>query len=193
MNSTSEPSDSVRLRPVYRSVSEYFGKVAVIDENGRYTYKNIFAASISLANKLLKSSTSGTLSGERIAFLCNPDVTYIITQWSCWLNDSICVPLCQDHPANVLEYYVEDSKASILVSTKNFETIVRPIAEKFNLSYVLVVPEDLQMGMLENETLENVGDIFSNTNNDALIIYTSGTTGPPKVRNKIMIDVYHTF
>lgn len=181
-----EPSFSVGMRPVYRSAYEYPDKIAVIDDNGRYTYKSVLSASTSLANKLLESVAHDTLFGERIAFLCNQDVAYIIAQWSCWLNGSVCVPLCQDHPPKVLEYYINDAKASLLISTDNFEAVLRPLAENFNIPLVIITPEYLKLSMVENETIENVSDIFSNSTDDGLIIYTSGTTGPPKVTNNII-------
>ncbi|CAF1091046.1 unnamed protein product, partial [Didymodactylos carnosus] len=130
-----------------------------------------------LSNKLLKSIPSGKLKGERIAFLCNQDVSYVLAQWSCWLNHSVCVPLCKDHPAKVLEYYIKDSKASILISTSNFENVLKPLAEKFKIPLIVLNKDDLKM---KNDKIEKDLDIFSNSKEDALILYTSGTTGPPK-------------
>lgn len=181
MLSEQQHSGSVQIRPIYRSIISYSEKVALIDDNGQYTYRDLFAASINLAEKLLKIRVNNSLSGERIAFLCNPDVYYIVAQWSCWLNDSICVPLCQDHPVNVLEYYVEDSKASMLMATENFETKLRPIAEKFQIPFVTISLEDLKKVIINSEISNGMGDIFSSSTNDALMIYTSGTTGRPKV------------
>ncbi|CAF0883453.1 unnamed protein product [Didymodactylos carnosus] len=164
-------------RTVYRSVYDHSDKIAVIDDNGRYSYKNLISASFQLSNKLLKSIPSGKLKGERIAFLCNQDVSYVLAQWSCWLNHSVCVPLCKDHPAKVLEYYIKDSKASILISTSNFENVLKPLAEKFKIPLIVLNKDDLKM---KNDKIEKDLDIFSNSKEDALILYTSGTTGPPK-------------
>lgn len=92
----------------------------------------------------------------------------------------------------MLEYFLNDSDAKVILTTTQFEDIVRPLAEKLSRKYLLFEDHiNLDFKPLgktlfeENEKVEllNVdNDITDETyfNSNAIIIYTSGSTGPPK-------------
>lgn len=105
---------------------------------------------------------------------------------------SIVVPLSQHHPASMLEYFLNDSDAKIILTTTQFEDVVRPLAEKLGRKYLLfedhVTLDFKPLGKTlfeENEQVEllNVDNNVTDEtyfNSNAIIIYTSGSTGPPK-------------
>lgn len=92
----------------------------------------------------------------------------------------------------MLEYFLNDSDAKVILTTAQFEDIVRPLAEKLDQKYLLLedhVTLDFKpIGKTvfeENEKVEllNIDNSISNKqyfDSDAIIIYTSGSTGPPK-------------
>jgi len=92
----------------------------------------------------------------------------------------------------MLEYFLNDSDTKVILTTAQFEDIVRPLAEKLNQKYLLLedhVTLDFKpFGKTvfeENEKIEllSIDNSISDEkyfDSDAIIIYTSGSTGPPK-------------
>jgi acyl-CoA synthetase (AMP-forming)/AMP-acid ligase II len=171
-------------RTVYRSAFDYPDKIAVIDDTGRYSYSHLVSASVQLREKLLSMTDEQTKSKQkRIAFLCNPNASFVVAQWTCWLSRAICVPLCKDHPQSLLDYYIDDAQCSHLIVSPEYEQLLRPLAEKFRIPLIVITDHDIDAGnnkdllkSFEQDKLE----IFSKNTDDALILYTSGTTGKPK-------------
>lgn len=106
----------------------------------------------------------------------------------------LVIPLSPSHPATMLEYFLNDSDAKVILTTAQFEDVVRPLAEKLDQKYLLLedhVTMDFKplgkTSFEENEKLELL-DVDNNISDEkffdlnAIIIYTSGSTGPPKGR-----------
>ena len=176
---------SLSYRTVYRSALDNPDKIAVIDSNGRHSYSNLLSASIQLRDKLLSATDDKQKSAnKRIAFLCNPDASFVVAQWSCWLSRAICIPLSKDHPPALLDYYIDDAKCSHLIVSPEYEKLLRPLAEKFKIPLIIITNKDLELGKTKSNlqtSNQQQFDIFSKSSDDALILYTSGTTGKPKV------------
>ena len=176
---------SIPQRSVYRSALDNPEKTAVIDSTGRYSYSHLLSASVQLRDKLLSVSDDKQKSAsKRIAFLCNPDASFVVAQWTCWLSRAICIPLCKDHPQALLDYYIDDAKCSHLIVSPEYEKLLRPLADKFKIPLIMITGKDLELGKanapLKSSAAQQL-DIFSKSSDDALILYTSGTTGKPKV------------
>lgn len=175
---------SLSYRTVYRSVLDNSDKVAVVDSNGQYTYSHLLSSSVQLRDKLLSvTGEKHKSANKRIAFLCNPDSSFVVAQWACWLSRATCIPLCKDHPEALIDYYIDDAKCSHLIVSPEYEKLLRPLADKYKLPLIIVTNKDIQAGK-SNQVLKSSNqeqfDIFSKSTDDALILYTSGTTGKPK-------------
>ncbi|CAF2786536.1 unnamed protein product [Rotaria sp. Silwood2] len=175
---------SLSCRTVYRSALDNPNKIAVIDSNGRYSYSHLLSASVQLHDKLLSLTDDKQKSAhKRIAFLCNPDASFVVAQWACWLSRAICIPLCKDHPQSLLDYYIDDAKCSHLIVSPEYEQLLRPLADKFKIPLIIITNKDIELGKTKQNiplTNQEQFDIFSKNSDDALILYTSGTTGKPK-------------
>lgn len=182
---------SFSYRTVYRSALDNPNQIAIIDSNGRYSYSHILAASVQLRDKLLSVTDDKQKSAnKRIAFLCNPDASFVVAQWTCWLSRAICIPLCKDHPQALLDYYVDDAKCSHLIVTPEYEKLLRPLAEKYKIPLITITNKDIDISKEKQTSLlsnQQQLDIFSKSTDDALILYTSGTTGKPKVNSTILL------
>jgi acyl-CoA synthetase (AMP-forming)/AMP-acid ligase II len=176
---------SLSSRTVYRSALDNPDKIAVIDSNGQYSYSNLLSASMQLRDKLpTVTDDKQKTTNRRIAFLCNPDASFVVAQWACWLSRAICIPLCKDHPQALLEYYIEDAKCSCLIVSPEYEKLLRPVVDKFKIPLIIITNKDIELGKTKKDILSSNQqqlDIFSKNSDDALILYTSGTTGKPKV------------
>ncbi|XP_033211790.1 malonate--CoA ligase ACSF3, mitochondrial isoform X1 [Belonocnema kinseyi] len=193
VNSTTESSQlSNDVVPVFKQATQFGDKPALHDMHGDYTYRGIFLSARQFANELTK--LLGGTQQERVAFLLPNDASYVIVQWACWISGQIAVPLSDQHPASVLDYYINDADARVVVTTLEHLPLMESLLA--NSKKRLVVFEDtlrlLAMkadGKMANNRLfehefENSpeagvkGDFYNNS--DAMFIYTSGTTSKPK-------------
>ncbi|XP_026804411.1 acyl-CoA synthetase family member 3, mitochondrial isoform X1 [Rhopalosiphum maidis] len=184
------PKNETSLAPIYRLASQWPNNIAVVDKFGEHTYSSIFNSSVTLS-KIIEKSLHGEIQ-ERVAILCPNDASYVVAQWASWMSGQIIVPLSPLHPAAMLEYFMNDSDAKVILTTAQFENIVRPLTEKFNQKYLLL--EDhitLDFKPLGKTSFEenNKVEMLTIDNNitdeqffdsNAMIIYTSGSTGSPK-------------
>ncbi|XP_060851491.1 malonate--CoA ligase ACSF3, mitochondrial isoform X2 [Rhopalosiphum padi] len=177
-------------RPIFRLASQWPNNIAVVDKFGEHTYSSIFNSSVTLS-KIIEKSLHGEIQ-ERVAILCPNDASYVVAQWASWMSGQIIVPLSPLHPAAMLEYFINDSDAKVILTTAQFENIVRPLAEKFNQKYLLLedhITLDFKpLGKISFEENNKVEMLTIDNNitdeqffdSNAMIIYTSGSTGSPK-------------
>nr|CAD7574802.1 unnamed protein product [Timema californicum] len=189
-----EPLDSHResVVPVFRHAPRYGDRIALRDRHGDYTYRGMFLSSRQLACEI-----SSLLEGrrqERVAFLCPNDASYLITQWACWMSGQIAVPMCSSHPVPIMEHYVGNSEAKLVVTTQEYADQVSQIASRCG-SKLLVLDDSLRMLAMKpeprklvqldedptvHEVLEAGLEPEFYNDSGAMIVYTSGTTGSPK-------------
>lgn len=155
--------------PLITRAFEHNEKIAISTTIAAFTYRDLLHTSSQIATGLLKNIED--LQEQRIAFLIPPGFEYVATQWGIWRAGGIAVPLCISHPQPELDYVITNSGASTIVAHPNFEAILRPIAQKQNLRFILT-SETLP------KPIDSLPEIESTRR--ALILYTSGTTGKPK-------------
>uniref|UniRef100_A0A2M4BFI6 Putative acyl-coa synthetase family member 3 mitochondrial isoform x2 n=1 Tax=Anopheles marajoara TaxID=58244 RepID=A0A2M4BFI6_9DIPT len=133
-----EQSQNLIVPPFKRALL-YGQKAAVRDQAGDFTFIQLYEAAKRLAVQI--SHHCGSASQSRVAFLCPNNITYVITQWACWFSGQIAVPLNPKYPADLLEYYVKDSDASLLISTAEFLASAEPLAAKLQKPLLLASHE----------------------------------------------------
>lgn len=150
-------------------VQEHNERIAIVTDEGAFTYRDLLHISSQVATVLLGDAED--LQEQRVAFLIPAGFQYVAVQWGIWRAGAIAVPLCITHPQPELEYVITNSGASIIVAHPNFEALLRPLAQEKNLRFILTSePLPAQVKPLPVVALTR----------RALILYTSGTTGKPK-------------
>ena len=145
-------------------------RTAILTPKGSFSYSDLFQQSEQVAKNLLHSSSD--LKEKRVAFLLPSDFSYVKVQWGIWRAGGIAVPLCTSHPAPELEYIVQNSGASAIVTNNDFIDIIKPIAKRTRTQIILESAFCTQIDSPELPLLSS--------KRRAMILYTSGTTGRPK-------------
>ena len=144
-------------------------RTAVVDSQGSFTYNELLEASARVATALLAGRND--LEEERVAFLVAPGFIWVAIQWGIWRAGGIAVPLPLNSARSELEYFIDDSQASTLVSDVAAAHQLEPISAARGVRTF----EYEQILSRKPSELPDVGEPRR-----AMILYTSGTTSKPK-------------
>ncbi|XP_031622429.1 malonate--CoA ligase ACSF3, mitochondrial [Contarinia nasturtii] len=169
--------------PVFKRALLYGHKIAIKDETGEYSYRQLIEAAQKLSIEL-SSQCSEAANENKVAFLCPNSAVNSVVQWACWIAGQTAVPLSSRHPPELLKYFVSDSDAQIIVVTPEYETKLRPVAEALGRKVICLDHSCIPCEIDFDPNVIEINDHFSNgkfyRNSNALILYTSGSTGLPK-------------
>ncbi|XP_069491747.1 malonate--CoA ligase ACSF3, mitochondrial [Ambystoma mexicanum] len=165
--------------PVYMRSAAYGDKIAIVDQNGQHTYRELRRRSTLLSQLIYRTleRQDADLSEERISFLCPNDASYVVAQWALWMCGAIAVPLYRKHPSPELEYVIQDSQSMLVIAEEGYSKVVTPIASKLGVPVILIPKSDEG---LEEPPSRRSPPVWEWKDRGAMIIYTSGTTGRPK-------------
>ncbi|KAM8775462.1 malonate--CoA ligase ACSF3, mitochondrial [Rhynchonycteris naso] len=171
---------SDKSAPVFTRTLAFGDRIALIDQHGRHTYKDLYSRSVRLSHEIcrLHGCASQDLQEERISFMCSNDVSYVVAQWASWMSGGIAVPLYRKHPQADLEYFIQDSRSSVVLAGQEYVELLSPVVRKLGIP-LLPLPPAVYDGAAEEH---REGEVPEQDWRDrgAMIIYTSGTTGRPK-------------
>ncbi|WAO84417.1 Hypothetical protein NCS54_00163000 [Fusarium falciforme] len=117
------------------------------------------------------------LNGERIAFLVENSYDYVVTLLAAMAARSIAVPLSPAFPAPELQYILNQSEASLLVSSAKFAAKAKEVLATDLTAKPAHLELQKPVGGGTHEKVE-LGD--SNPGEAGMMLYTSGTTNRPK-------------
>jgi malonyl-CoA/methylmalonyl-CoA synthetase len=147
----------------------HWGRTAVLDPQGEFTYDHLLDASSRGAAALLAGRKD--LLEEPVAFVVTPGFPWVAVQWCIWRAGGVAVPLPLNSTKPELEYLIDDSSASTLVFDAQAASVLAPIAAARGiraLSYAqLIAFQSAELAEISSERR-------------AMILYTSGTTSRPK-------------
>ncbi len=154
---------------IFTNSRPYAEKTAIISDGQTFTYAALHQASNEFAYTLLAGIED--LSEARVAFMVQPGFDYVRVQWGIWQAGGIVVPLCLSYPIPSLRYTIENSGASILVVSPEFEDLMKNLASELGCRFIV-------LGENEGNKAQNLPAI--DDSRGAMILYTSGTTNLPK-------------
>ena len=151
--------------------SRSFGtKTAIISGGNTYSYTDLHAAADDFAHLLLEEQSD--LAEGRVAFMVQPGFDYVRVQWGIWQAGGIVVPLCLSYPLPSLRYTIENSGASVIVVSPEFEVILKDLSDELGCRFIVLGKNDQAKAP---KALPEIAD-----SRGAMILYTSGTTNLPK-------------
>lgn len=140
-------------------------KIAVVDENSAFSYKELDQLSDKVAAWLIKN---GAEKNQFVAIKMGRVKEFLAASIGVWKAGAAYLPIDLDYPPARVEYMLEDSEAKITLT----EEIMAQISQtSLSFSTYKNEPEDL-----------------------AYMIYTSGTTGNPKgvmIQHKAVLNFVH--
>jgi malonyl-CoA/methylmalonyl-CoA synthetase len=154
---------------IIKNAENNHSSTAIISDSRKYSYADLLSASKNFSSLLLQNKND--LLKERIAFMVDPGFDYVKVQWGIWRAGGVAVPLCLSHPLPSLQYVIDDTAASVIVVSPQYEQLLKGLAAEKNIRLIVLGKED------------SVADIILpeiDTSRRAMILYTSGTTNKPK-------------
>ncbi|XP_069843950.1 malonate--CoA ligase ACSF3, mitochondrial [Dipodomys merriami] len=166
--------------PVFVRALAFGDRIALVDQHGCHTYRDLYARSLRLSREIckLRGCVDGDLREERVSFLCSNDASYVVAQWAAWMSGGIAVPLYRKHPEAQLEYFIRDSRSSVVVAGQGYEELLGPVVSRLRVPLLPLTPavyHEAAEGTTEAQVPDRVW-----RDRGAMIFYTSGTTGSPK-------------
>jgi fatty-acyl-CoA synthase len=166
------------LRFLERSVLVYPGKVAVVHEDRRYTYREFGERVNRLASAL---RAAGLRKGDRVAFICPNIPALLEAHYGVPGAGGVLVALNYRLNAQDIGYILDHSGARFLFVDHEFEHL----AEGARVEHAVRIddtgaPEDPYEAFLAGGSAEPVTSELGDEDEPISINYTSGTTGTPK-------------
>lgn len=157
----------------------------VVEGAQRFSYADIEALANRVANLLLRV---GVARGERVALFEQNSHRYVAWYYGILKAGAVCVPVNTASDANMLEHFLRDSGASVLMVGPSLERLVARASQR--LGAVRVVVSAGLTSLSSEAPITCVTDLGAEsparpdanvTSTDvAAIIYTSGSTGRPR-------------
>jgi len=157
------------------TVPEHGDKVAVKLDDVEVTYSMLDEASARVAAMLYQR---GLEPGDRVGIML-PNIPYFpIVYYGVLRAGGVVVPMNVLLKGREVEFYLSDSKATLLFAWQDFEEAAEQGAEAAGTECLQVKPGEFEQRMAAQYP---AGDLAQRAGEDtAVILYTSGTTGKPK-------------
>ncbi|KAN0019544.1 hypothetical protein ACTFIU_002759 [Dictyostelium citrinum] len=143
----------------------------------KYTYNDLLNESQSIANIL--NFKKKDLEQERVAYFFGQNFDYVRSQWGIWAAGGTAVPLALSHPIHELQYTIENSKSSMILTNSENYSKMKEIGTNLNIP-VIEIPKIGEYTVKSQSSSSEYKQYPIDSNRNALIIYTSGTTSRPK-------------
>lgn len=153
--------------------------IAMVFENKKMTYKELNEKANSLAHELREN---GVTNNTIVGIMQDRSFEMIIAILAVLKSGGSYIPIAPDYPNERIEYMLEDSKATILLTTNGNRIKTDKKVIDINLN-----------GPLYKKNKENIKNI-SKPEDLSYLIYTSGSTGTPKgvmLKQKNLTNFYH--
>ncbi len=171
----------MRLEVVFASQAlQYPNKTAVIDNATQLSYRDLADSVLRCAHGLQRL---GLNSGDRLVLYASGSIAFVQLFYAALSIGAIVVPVSERMSLRELEYFCDDSGATILAVHPDRELSAANIVSRMPVLTLLTMGEAAQHGVALGDLLQSPPEPLpelTTAQDDAIILYTSGTTGQPK-------------
>ena len=154
-------------------------EIAIVFENQKMTYRELNERANSLAYELRKN---GVENNTIVGVSLERSFEMLISILAVLKSGGSYIPIAVDYPRDRVQYMLEDSDASILLTSQN---------RRNRVDKKIINVKDSKIYENNKENLENI----SKPENLSYLIYTSGSTGTPKgvmLKQKNLSNFYNS-
>ncbi len=154
-------------------------EIAIVFENQKKTYRELNERANSLAYELRKN---GVENNTIVGVSLERSFEMLISILAVLKSGGSYIPIAVDYPRDRVQYMLEDSDASILLTSQN---------RRNRVDKKIINVKDSKIYENNKENLENI----SKPENLSYLIYTSGSTGTPKgvmLKQKNLSNFYNS-
>lgn len=177
------PMSPVRI--IKRAVKLYPKKIAVVDQNIRWTYQEVYQRVCKVVHAVNGLNIS---SGGRVAILDYNTYRYMELYFGMAMSGRVLLPLNIRLSADEYAYILENSEAEAMIFHADFKPVIEKIRNKFpNLKFFIAegsAEENWISGtyefLIDQADASPVSYEPDDENAMLNLYYTSGTTGRPK-------------
>ena len=166
-----------------KQAEEHPKDIALVFEKATMTYGMLNERANSLAHLLREK---GITNNSIVGIMENRSFEMIVAILAVLKSGGSYIPIDPDYPSSRIEYMLEDSKASLLLSEKSLKNRVN-----FDKEIIYITLSNKEIYSKNTRNLDNI----SKPNDLSYIIYTSGSTGKPKgvmLTQKNLSNFYHS-
>jgi len=168
--------------PVYHKVVKHLGNIAVTDSDGDFIYEDVFRRSCRLGKEIVSALKDEKID-QKICVLCPNGLSFVVAQWATWMTGNIFVPLSKNHSVSALEYFVKDSKASLIIGTEASSEKLNELSKKADVPLLMLDKTWTSKPITEFEDpidCDIFDMLFYAERHTALLLYTAnGPNGSP--------------
>ncbi|SPO02278.1 related to malonyl CoA synthetase [Cephalotrichum gorgonifer] len=166
--------------PLFDAIARHDPNSAAVihSASGRtFRYGELLGDVCRTRNRLREAAGREDLGGDRIAFLVENSYDYVVTLLAILAARAIALPLSAGFPAAELQYILNQSEASLLVSSAKFASKANEVLATDLSSKPAVLHLEKLLGGSPHEQVLLEGE---DAGQAAMMLYTSGTTNRPK-------------
>jgi long-chain acyl-CoA synthetase len=149
-------------------------RIAIAEGGTKIRYDTLAKEIYSFAQILRRQ---GVRTGDSVALLLSNSSEFVISYFAIVTAGAIVVPLNDHYQQTELIYFIETCKASILVTSRNYEELCAQVFPQLGVPCKILFVEE-RISQEENIPTPVVPEI--NTHTPVMFQFSSGTTGRPK-------------
>lgn len=182
------PKEQTIAQLFEKQVLLYPEKTAVEFKGNRLSYLELDRRANCVAHMLMNKGIDRDFI---VGVLVKRSVNMIIGIMGILKAGAAYMPISEEYPVNRIQYMLEDSKATIVLTEKSLIEQVRCVQQVSYVNHVICIDNEELYKNYSNERL----NITRDSRDLAYVIYTSGTTGKPKgvmLENRSVVNLIYS-
>ena len=169
---------------ISRAASWYADRLAVVDDDRQFTFREVEQRSNRLAHQLLQLTPERS---SRVALLLGNRAEFVEADFAIAKSAKTKVPINPRLTAQERDWILTNSGADVLIVDGRFADYIDGLQERVaSVKHILMLETDgVESGLLDYEKLicdsnDSLPQMALEDSEPSFILYTSGTTGQPK-------------